>query len=213
MKWPFLCLHEGRSAIIGISRQLSQVHWSPVILSVEYTWPSLIVSYFSCKATDSFCTRNYGAMDYVHNFCIDSGNLMGPFFKDNTKTIERLQKRATKSVPNLKKLQYEDRLREFNLPSLQHRRHRGDMIYTYKVITEKVKIKPNETTNRTLRGHYCKIQKRRQRNYPPSTFLAIASSTTGTSYQARSCRRLQLTLSKTTYLDAHWKDETFLPSL
>ena len=36
-----------------------------------------------------------------------------------------------------KKIGYEERLKSLNLPTLKYRRARGDMIETYKIITEK----------------------------------------------------------------------------
>jgi hypothetical protein len=42
--------------------------------------------------------------------------------------IERVQHRATKMVPGLAKLCYEERLKKMDLPSLAYRRARGDAI-------------------------------------------------------------------------------------
>ena len=39
--------------------------------------------------------------------------------------VERVQQRATKCVPELFNLEYEDRQAAFNLPSLSYRRHRA----------------------------------------------------------------------------------------
>jgi len=47
--------------------------------------------------------------------------------------LENVQKRATKSVINVKKLHYEERLRRLKLPTLKYRRIRGDMIELYKI--------------------------------------------------------------------------------
>lgn len=46
--------------------------------------------------------------------------------------IESVLRRATKVVPHLKDLSYEERLRHLKLPSMQYRRERGDMIEVYK---------------------------------------------------------------------------------
>ena len=48
--------------------------------------------------------------------------------------IESVQRRATKLVPGLKELSYEERLRALKLPTLVYRRHRGDMIEVYKLV-------------------------------------------------------------------------------
>ena len=45
--------------------------------------------------------------------------------------LDNIKRRATKLVPQLKHLSYEQRLRALNLPSLYYRRARGDMIETY----------------------------------------------------------------------------------
>ena len=50
--------------------------------------------------------------------------------------IEGVQRRATKLVPGLKELTYEERLRALKLPTLVYRRHRGDMIEVYKLVHE-----------------------------------------------------------------------------
>ena len=42
--------------------------------------------------------------------------------------------RETKLVSNLKDLPYETRLKELKLPTLGHRRLRGDMIQTFKLV-------------------------------------------------------------------------------
>ena len=48
--------------------------------------------------------------------------------------VEGVQRRATKVLPGMKEMAYEDRLRKLKLPTLRHRRIRGDMIETYKII-------------------------------------------------------------------------------
>ena len=51
--------------------------------------------------------------------------------------IENVQRRATKLVPGLADLEYEDRLRKLNLPTLAYRRLRGDLIEVFKIMTGK----------------------------------------------------------------------------
>ena len=143
---------------------------------------------------------------------LEYGNLIwGPFYKEDAKTVEKVQKRATKSIPTLKQLDYTDRLRKLNLPSLQHRRRRGDMIYAYKIMMEKVKIKANDIfkrTNRTLRGHDFKIQKKKAIKVPSMNVFSnrivndwnilprkIVSATTTNGFKNA--------------LDEYWKEEMF----
>ena len=40
-------------------------------------------------------------------------------------------------IKSLKHLAYSDRLKNLNLPTLNYRRHRGDMIEVYKIVTKK----------------------------------------------------------------------------
>ena len=49
------------------------------------------------------------------------------------KEIEKVQKRATKLVINLKKIPYTNRLQRLKLPTLKYRRLRGDMIEVFKM--------------------------------------------------------------------------------
>ena len=48
--------------------------------------------------------------------------------------IERVQRRATKLVSELRNLPYPERLRALNQPSLYYRRRRGDMIAVYQML-------------------------------------------------------------------------------
>ena len=58
---------------------------------------------------------------------------------------------------------YEERLRELRLPSLTHRRRRGDTIFTYKILTATTNMNKEDffaMTDVTTRGHPPKIFKR-----------------------------------------------------
>ncbi|CAI9719751.1 RNA-directed DNA polymerase from mobile element jockey-like [Octopus vulgaris] len=46
--------------------------------------------------------------------------------------LENVQRRVTKLIASLKEKPYLERLVALNLPSLEYRRHRGDMINMYK---------------------------------------------------------------------------------
>ena len=55
--------------------------------------------------------------------------------KKHIQALENVQRRATKLVPEIKALSYEQRLFQLSLPTLAYRRARGDniMIETYKL--------------------------------------------------------------------------------
>ena len=57
-----------------------------------------------------------------------------PYLRKDIDSLERLQMRATKLVPHLRDLEYQERLKELKLPSLSHRRLRGDVIQTFKIV-------------------------------------------------------------------------------
>ena len=82
--------------------------------------------------------------------------------KKDIDAIERVQRRATKTVPGLATLPYPERLRVLNLPSLIYRRARGDMIETYKYQHNMYDI-DNEWFNlrQVTRGHTRKLIKPR----------------------------------------------------
>lgn len=143
---------------------------------------------------------------------LEYGNVAwGPFYKEDAKLVERVQKRATKIIPKLKAMRYEDRLRNLNLPSLQHRRRRGDMIFAYKIMTDKVKINPRDlftTSNRTMRGHQYKIQKKQSTK---STTINAFSNRIVNDWNILPSKVVSATstIAFKNKLDDHWKDAMF----
>ena len=59
-----------------------------------------------------------------------------PYEVRDIEAIENVQRRATKLVPQIKGLPYEERLKTLKLPSLAYRRSRGDLIETFKIVNE-----------------------------------------------------------------------------
>ena len=57
-----------------------------------------------------------------------------PYRLGEQRRIESVQRRATRMVPAIKHLSYSERLQHLSLPSLHHRRMRGDMIDVYKYL-------------------------------------------------------------------------------
>ena len=72
--------------------------------------------------------------------------------------LENIQRRATKLVPELYNLPYEDRLKKLKLFPLIDRRRRGDMITTYKMINGIVKVNCDKLlplhNNMAMRSHH-----------------------------------------------------------
>ena len=55
-----------------------------------------------------------------------------PRYKSLTDKIEQVKKRATQQVDGLRHLDYSDRLKFLDMPTLKYRRYRGDMIELWK---------------------------------------------------------------------------------
>ena len=96
---------------------------------------------------------------------LEYGNLIwGPHFKGDAVAVEKVQRRATKLVKTIKDLTYEERLRHLNLPSLKHRRRRGDMIFAYKIFSERIGLEKKDLftmSQSSARGHDQKVIKRK----------------------------------------------------
>ena len=97
--------------------------------------------------------------------------IWSPHLKKDIDAIERVQRRATKLVPEVRDLCYEERLRALDLPTLKFRRDRADLIETYNILTEKHILNtdcrcqtcPNKqmfqkSLSRNTRGHSMKLQ-------------------------------------------------------
>ncbi len=64
---------------------------------------------------------------------LEYGNCVwSPSLQYHIKDIEKVQRRATKLLPGMFNLEYEERLKSLNLPSLAYRQIRGDMIEAFK---------------------------------------------------------------------------------
>ena len=64
-------------------------------------------------------------------YCIQAWR---PYRKKDIDTLERIQRRATKIIPELRYLSYEERLKECGLTTLETRRLRGDQIEVFKIL-------------------------------------------------------------------------------
>jgi len=69
-----------------------------------------------------------------------------PYLKKDIELLERVQHRATKMVPGLRHLTYEERLRKIDLPTLVYRRARGFAIDTYKYLNGNYMVDYTQTS-------------------------------------------------------------------
>ena len=94
---------------------------------------------------------------------LEYGNrIWGPGSVGDQKLIEKVQRRATKLVAEIRTKPYSQRLQDLNLPSLTYRRVRGDMILLYQMVHGLVDVDQDlvqlSTEHRT-RGHRFKLAK------------------------------------------------------
>jgi hypothetical protein len=92
---------------------------------------------FACLDKEIFMNLYPVLIRPLLEYCVQ---VWSPHKRKYVRLIEGVQRRATKLVPNLRDLPYEERLIRLGLTSLEDRRVRGDMIETYKLITGKEDI-------------------------------------------------------------------------
>ena len=116
----------------------------------------------------SFCCIDMVTLPLLYKTMVrphlEYGNLIwGPFNRADQRLLERVQRRATKLVPELKHLPYQERLKNLKLPSLYHRRQRGVMIAVYQILTRGINMQAGQfyepATSTTTREHHLKLRK------------------------------------------------------
>ena len=147
---------------------------------------------------------------------LEYGNVIWhPTLKTLEKDIEDVQRRATKMIGKIKNLPYPERLKKLQLPSLQHRRKRGDMIETYKYLTGKYTTeRPTWITNNNQnRGNNYKLMKTRAKEKTRINFLTNRVVNDWNRLPASVVRAETVNQFKNR-LDNHWRndEELFEPS-
>ena len=101
----------------------------------------------------------YKGMVRCHlDFC---ASVYSPRLRSDVEKLESVQRRATKQLPELSNMSYEERLKKLELPTLSYRRQRGDMIELYKATQQIyeselctfIKPRTQETIRHTTRHH------------------------------------------------------------
>jgi len=82
-------------------------------------------------------------------------------------------------IPSISQLSYHNRMKHLNLPSLQYRRRRGDLIHLYQILKGDYDIdnhlfipSPSNTTTTTTRGHTMKLFKQHINSYSRFNFYS-----------------------------------------
>ena len=100
---------------------------------------------------------------------LEYGNVIwSPRYRRESAEIEKIQRRATKLIPNLRHLPYKDRWEALRLPSLSYRRRRGDMLQAFKILKGIDRVDPGQffvsADQSNMRGHSLKLVKQRARS-------------------------------------------------
>ena len=101
--------------------------------------------------------------------------LLSPLLGRN-RGCNHVQRRATKLLASIRDKPYPERLAKLKLPSLEHRRKRGDMIELYKFMHGIYRCDTphfQRQENRNTRGHSLKIEKGHHRLQVRGNFFSV----------------------------------------
>jgi ribonucleases P/MRP protein subunit RPP40 len=109
---------------------------------------------------------------------IEYGNVVWhPYLRKDIEMIEAVQHRATRMIPGMSKLPYEERLRLLNLPSMVYRRQRGDAIEVFKYLNGMYKVNGllplYESHSMQTRGHCLRLKKVESKSQMRSNFFSF----------------------------------------
>ena len=100
-----------------------------------------------------------------------------PWKQKDIKKLEKVQRRATRLVPQCRGLSYDGRLRLLGLPTLEARRRRGDLILVFRIVKGLIGLDFNRfftyARNPNTRGHQHKLDVQRHRLNLRSKFFSI----------------------------------------
>jgi len=72
-----------------------------------------------------------------------------PYLKKDKRTLEKVQRRATRQMQGMEGLSYQERLEKTGLYSLECRRQRGDLIETFKILNKLENVQETDFFKRT----------------------------------------------------------------
>ena len=131
-------------------------------------------------------------------YCIQAWN---PYLRKDVDMLEKIQRRATKLIPGLRDLTYEERLKECGLTTLETRRLRGDQIEVFKILNGYENIDSNIffeiKESKITRGHNYTLVKNKVDWTLESILFHRGPSMYGITYQLIVYRLVVLICSRT----------------
>ena len=93
---------------------------------------------------------------------LEYGNVIwGPQFVLDQHHVEKVQRRATRLVHDIRNHAYNNRLEGLSLPSLTYQRRQGDMVMIYQLLQHNLNVEPSDlftlNSSFTTRGHNFKL--------------------------------------------------------
>ena len=119
---------------------------------------------FTCNSLCNI-TKLYKSLVRPHlEYCCQAWR---PYLQKDVDNLEKVQRRATRLIPEIASLSYSERLGRCNLLSLEMRRLRADLIEVFKIVKGFEGIDPNYffkfVGNARTRGHNLRIYKQNNR--------------------------------------------------
>ena len=150
---------------IVMDSHLTFTHHMDQIVARAFTRANLIHKCFVSRDT---ATLTRAIIVYVRPLLEYGSPVWSPHHSGKIIQIESVQRRFTKRLPGLKNVNYKDRLEQLRLETLEMRRLRQDLIFSYKVIFGLVNNACNDLftlSNSAIptRGHAFKLYKRHSR--------------------------------------------------
>ena len=131
-------------------------------------------------------------------YCIQAWN---PYLRKYVDMLDKIQRRATKLIPGLRDLTYEERLKECGLTTLETRRLRGDQIEVFKILNGYENIDSNIffeiKESKITRGHIYTLVKNKVDWTLESILFHTGPSMYGITYQLIVYRLVVLICSRT----------------
>ena len=146
-----------------------------------------------------------------------ASSVWSPYKQKHKEAIEKVQRRATKQLPGMKDISYQERLEILKLPTLVYRRNRGDMIETYKILHNKyygdvsnfIKLHTNCVSREGIRGHNLKLYHERPRLHLRKESFPIRITKIWNNLPENVVNAPSVNSFKNK-LDKHWQAEPFL---